>query len=767
MDTAWFGWGLPLLKRHWSLRWGECPHCGEADYRPSYDASKMAVAFGLPLLPLGKVHVHEDCAVCREGEVHGLAAWESMREERFIPALESFSQRENDPEAASAALEQTVALGEPEEFGRLAQMIEDAYSGNAEILSRLAWCHGHFARFDDARRLYRRALSLEASPDLEVISQAYEALPLTEPPRRPSAFFQGLRFLLLPLFVIVGATLFLSNALQQRVADVHVVNGLGWAYDVRINERTLTLEPFGRVELTLSPGPVRVAPGGSGFIFSPYRFELPAGRRSSAPTVVINPDEVAVISWEELVYQKADLPEPREANADQFVLHVGEGFYFFEDVTDAFEDPPSSLEMHSRDQEMYRHVIHHLGDEPPVSLCTLLLGQGEMDLAEDYCRRLLTLDPGETSLLPFLRELNPSEATLAFMEARLADRPARMLWHRHYVDLAIDLDHRSDVVRRYEDLVQADPESGMFHFLLGEAREDPDEARQDYRRAAERGSAEAHYELSLWRSAQGDFTEALAHVEKALQGQPENRAFLGEEEDLLLATGNHEELIRRQRERLDEDPLDQVAAMTLAGLLELKGEAATAQSVADRFVQAVALDGGELPAEARGAYETLFAEVRAQWVGDVPRFLGIRQGADDPDDLNSLILRQRYEEAAAAMEGATSDPFLHLLIYALARSEGARLALSEVQLSQALKLFENDPISGATMASWFRAGVASPSLADTCNVSLPNFHRRVLLFALAQRHPGNAGVFLPLAKTLNYNRVFPYLALVEALRSSE
>ena len=54
-------------------------------------------------------------------------------------------------------------------------------------------------------------------------------------------------------------------------------------------------------------------------------------------------------------------------------------------------------------------------------------------------------------------------------------------------------------------------------------------------------------------------------------------------------------------------------------------------------------------------------------------------------------------------------------------------------------------------------------MVETLGLGLPNYHRRVLLFALAQRHSANAGIFLQLAKALNYNRVFPYLALVQAL----
>lgn len=48
-------------------------------------------------------------------------------------------------------------------------------------------------------------------------------------------------------------------------------------------------------------------------------------------------------------------------------------------------------------------------------------------------------------------------------------------------------------------------------------------------------------------------------------------------------------------------------------------------------------------------------------------------------------------------------------------------------------------------------------------IDLLNHQRRVLLFALAQRHPDKAEGYLKLAKKLNYHRIFPYLVLRKAL----
>ncbi|MFT5188670.1 MAG: tetratricopeptide (TPR) repeat protein, partial [Verrucomicrobiales bacterium] len=406
----------------------------------------------------------------------------------------------------------------------------------------------------------------------------------------------------------------------------------------------------------------------------------------------------------------------------------------------------------------YRYVIHHTGGESPIRVCTLLLGQGEMDLAEEYARKQLTLNPEETGLLPFLRELSPTNETLAFIEPFLDDRPLRLDWHRHYVDLAIALGSRTSISERYAQFSKAEPENGDLHFLLGQTKEDPEDASDDYLLAAKHGSPEANYQLSLRQSALGDFAIALTHAQNALQARPDQAAFQAQEEDLLLATAQYDKLISRYRLLLEKDPLDQESATTLAGLYEVTGESEQAQSLTDRFIQTIAFDGSLL-SEETSQFREIMDGVRAQWAGDSAHYIAAHQGFDPTADVNVLILKGSIHEAAAAIDRGAHDPFVHFLLYALASRQEDHLALAEVQLSQALTLLKDDPV----ITPLFQSGTPAPTLIETLEARLPNHHRRVLLFALAQHHPKSAETYLTLAKQLNYNRVFPYLSLAQAL----
>lgn len=754
MPKPWFGCGVPLLQRHWSLRWGECAHCGEVGFCPSYDATKLVVVFGIPVFPLGAVHVHEDCVQCQEGCGHDLESWESRREEVLVPALQAYATAPEDPARATAALQEVVALGEAEEFEALASQLEAQFDQVPEILNQLAWCHGHFANFDEAARVYERAGSLD-------MAKTYGALPEGPPPTPPSAFLQGLRVLIGPLLLIVGVTAYMATVHKPKIDTVYFVNGLPEPYSFLVDGDEVSLPALGRTSWTLSPGPVRVVPLPGSTVFEPFEFNLIASRGGRSVTAVVNPDRLAVISWWELVYQNTE-SEQAEVNADQFAVHAVEQFYPFYGITDHFEDPPDSLEIHSGHAETYRYVLHQRNEDSPEDLCALLIGQGEMDMAETYCWLQLNRDPEQHALLPFLLEFGSSRRQLELMEGRLGERPLRFVWHQHSIELARSVGDRAVAEARYLKLLEASPDDGDLHYLLGRTRESREAAISDYQRAGVLGSIDALLPLARWQLAQGNFEKALSQVAQISKARPEDREAASLRHELLLATSQYEPLLTHYRERLKRDLLDEEAAMTLAGLLEASGSGDESQVVVDRFIQAVSIDGA-LMSEETAASRSAFSAARAQWAGNVKAYVSLAERLDGFGRMNAFILTGDLAAAASSVERDAADPFLHFLLYALTARSEETLALSEVQLSQALSLVEGLPSLATVVAPWFRSGGEPPTLEETLGANLPNYERRVLLFALAQRHPEVAETYLKLVERLNYHRVFPYLALKQAL----
>ena len=156
----------------------------------------MVVALGVPLFPLGSLHIHEECVSCGKGTSRGLDEWEHAREDTLVSLLNAFASNPKAPDACSRALQGVVAQGEPEEFLLLAERVEEAFSQSPEMLHQLAWCYGHFARFEEARRLFGRVAQLDNRPERHQMLKAYEGLPESAPPASPSSFFARNTFLM-------------------------------------------------------------------------------------------------------------------------------------------------------------------------------------------------------------------------------------------------------------------------------------------------------------------------------------------------------------------------------------------------------------------------------------------------------------------------------------------------------------------------------------------------------------------------------------------
>jgi tetratricopeptide (TPR) repeat protein len=226
---------------------------------------------------------------------------------------------------------------------------------------------------------------------------------------------------------------------------------------------------------------------------------------------------------------------------------------------------------------------------------------------------------------------------------------------------------------------------GDLFYLLSLTRRDSEAAIADLETAAGQGSIEALLPLARRHTALGEFDAGLQQMDLALKAQPDNEDYLAQHDELLLATGQFPSLIETFRIRLQADPLNHHVATTLAGLYDANGQAPHAQTVVDRYVQSVSLDGA-LVSEETAASRSYFASVRAEWKGDVDRYISIGERTNGRGAFNALVLKGDYVEAAATVDRAVTDPFLHFLLYGLTTKSGGLLALSEVQLSQALSL---------------------------------------------------------------------------------
>ena len=144
-------------------RVGACSSCRREGTLTSYDTRLWFVVFYIPVIPLARKRIIDDCSSCRRHYVMPLDQWEAGKQLSISGAMEEF-RREPTPEKAIEAQRQLIAYhqgAQAEEFG---QTMAGQFADNANVLLYLGGASEHLGRYERAADYFRRALELR--PDL-------------------------------------------------------------------------------------------------------------------------------------------------------------------------------------------------------------------------------------------------------------------------------------------------------------------------------------------------------------------------------------------------------------------------------------------------------------------------------------------------------------------------------------------------------------------------------------------------------------------------
>ena len=749
-------------KRHWQLKWGHCEQCHASVYQSSYDATRTFSVFGISLFPLERVHVHEDCEACQTSECLPLSKWRALRKQFLLPSKQAHEVQPQDPATASALLKGIAQYGDLDEFRAVESQIYQQHANNPTMLIRLAWCHGRFGGFDSAQKLLAESLALVEDPVVRRQAEAYATLPDSTEPRRPSRLVQLLGMLIFPALLVAGFAGWLTFGWSDTIPHAYVVNGLDMPYSVLVNDALVNVPAHGWQQIGLNSGAVDVRPmaDGGGFTFTPFQIAVPPGRDTQEPTLIINPDKVAVLSWEQIVYHRKS-SESVDGFADQYAFHTGDAYYDFRGVTDHFVEPTETVEVSCDSEATYRYLVRLVDLGTPVGVASVLLSYSEVELAAVYARNLLTHDPSDEGVIELLAAIAPNGETLDFMKPYLEQVPLSLPWHLAYQALEAQLMPEVDQESYYQARLQMEPDNKAILHLLGLVTESPEMAENYWQQAAVEPDRvlPSLQALALRAANQAEFASALQFLELAKQAAPKSLALDDLTESYLIAQGQYGEVIPLYMDRVRADPSDQAAAMTLAGLYEAAGRSAKAQGIVEAFVRTASEADPNLDADSLQGLRMIFRSVMARWGNDPDAFIEITDQLGEGEwTMSALFLKGELDVALGYMGQTKDDPFALLTLYIMALNDN-QFEKTEQYLSLALKALEADSQWRHIIVPWFLPDAVAPTLQDTLKVRLDNADRRVLLTALGVTHSELRDSCFALARKLNHDRAFPYLTL--------
>jgi len=139
---------------------GHCGSCGKFTALRSYDTRLYVVALFIPIIPLVRRRIIEECAICRRHRVLSLSQWQEARR-RIEQAIEAYRQGGRKRDLAQETLAACMGVRDQENFLLFSKEVERDHPQDASLLMVLATCHGMFNRTGDAERLALASLQFD------------------------------------------------------------------------------------------------------------------------------------------------------------------------------------------------------------------------------------------------------------------------------------------------------------------------------------------------------------------------------------------------------------------------------------------------------------------------------------------------------------------------------------------------------------------------------------------------------------------------------
>ncbi|HWB61574.1 MAG TPA: tetratricopeptide repeat protein [Chthoniobacteraceae bacterium] len=164
MPTTYNGVGTRYYgERNITTHSGVCKSCNRQVNLRSYETRLWFVVLFIPVIPLGRKRILDDCPVCRRHYVMPLEKWETARQLNVSGALQEFHQ-DPTPDNAIRVHQQLIGFRQFNEAAEFRGIIDSQFKDNARVQAYLGEELSGLGKPLEAARYYQRALELR--PDM-------------------------------------------------------------------------------------------------------------------------------------------------------------------------------------------------------------------------------------------------------------------------------------------------------------------------------------------------------------------------------------------------------------------------------------------------------------------------------------------------------------------------------------------------------------------------------------------------------------------------
>jgi tetratricopeptide (TPR) repeat protein len=145
---------------------GVCDFCNRVGEQQSYDTTLYFVVVFVPLLPLSRKRILQECPSCKRHRVVALKQWEDAKAKDVANLLEQLKQNPDDRDTILQGLALAVSYQDEGLFDKLADSLAGHRTDDAKIQAQLGAAYSYFARREEAETAFRNALAAEDTPEV-------------------------------------------------------------------------------------------------------------------------------------------------------------------------------------------------------------------------------------------------------------------------------------------------------------------------------------------------------------------------------------------------------------------------------------------------------------------------------------------------------------------------------------------------------------------------------------------------------------------------
>ncbi|HVR87126.1 MAG TPA: hypothetical protein VMU54_22565 [Planctomycetota bacterium] len=738
---------------------GSCEFCGQPATIQSYDTRYWFVILFIPIIPLGRKRIIDQCGRCRRHRAAKLADWLQVRAKAMEEGMRKVVDQPGALEPLAELHRTCLVFGEWEKADQLGARMEQEFPENPKAHLHLAQAHAYRGRVAEYGKSIQRAQELD--PALAKEAEAIGSSPAPKPAGKTRQ-----RILLGILGALVLGGFLLIDWFNSTHRTLHVINGYGIPLEVRLP---------GLPELSVSPLMERSIelPEGSytAQVTGPLSAEIPFAisshlliRLFDERTFVLNPGGMGLLVREETIYS-SDRSD-HSSDIPPFSIHYGKPFEIFKDIDYAFSSFPREIKMDTSGTVHKRRV--GLVTMPVPRLVHALLESNRGPEALSLAEWAIDGHSSKADVVSAYAEAaaNPAyrERIVGALKSRLGRRPVEIALHRAYQNLLRESPEHT-LEPEYEAALAADPGNSALLYLRGRVVSGIASSLGYFDRAvlADPDNAFAHAAVAHCRCAQGKWTEALAPALRACELDPGNAGFQDLLEDIRISLRQFDVLEKDLRARCARTGWGPSASLTsLINLLAFRKDTEGALKLCEDLRH----PPPGIDIQARQALATEL-RCRAFYAAGDLAALALEVGKAQKDRSTffrfALLIEQgRLEEADALADKEAPAAFETLdrsIAWFLKGNEPRARELRH----QAAELLQKRGHREMQTAGSLLLSDPSLDMPAVANLDLPPSSKAIILTALAQAHPESAPDLIRGAQALNTGWVFPRFLLERAL----